>query len=86
MDASMTPCVCKCLMLHFAALVCLSHNRLAAENLFLRKQLAFYVERKARPRRLNNATRIALVVLIPHQPTTAPDGSWSGEPSKRNQR
>ena len=36
---------------------------LAAENLFLRKQLAFYVERKVRPRRLNDAARIAPVEL-----------------------
>lgn len=50
-------------LLHFVALTCSSHNRLAAENLFLRKQLAFYVERKVKPRRLNDAARIALVVL-----------------------
>jgi putative transposase len=49
--------------LHFAGLTCLSHKRLAAENLFLRKQLAFCVERKVRPRRLNDATRIALTLL-----------------------
>jgi putative transposase len=40
-----------------------SHARLAAENLFLRKQLALCVERKARPRRANNATRLTLVTL-----------------------
>jgi hypothetical protein len=28
-----------------------SHERLAAENLFLRKQLAMYVERQVKPRR-----------------------------------
>jgi putative transposase len=50
-------------LLHFVALACSSHKRLAAENLFLRKQLAFYIERKVKPRRLNNAARIALVVL-----------------------
>jgi len=50
-------------LLHLVALACSSHNRLAAENLFLRKQLAFYVERKAKPRRLNDAARIALVLL-----------------------
>src|SRR5205814_1744601 len=32
-------------------------------NLFLRKQLALYVERQAKPRRADDATRIALVVL-----------------------
>ena len=50
-------------LFHFVALTCSSHRRLAAENLFLRKQLAFYIERKVRPRRLNDAARIALVVL-----------------------
>ena len=39
------------------------HIQLAAENLFLRKQLALYVERQAKPRRADDATRIALVVL-----------------------
>jgi hypothetical protein len=38
---------------------------LAAENLLLRKQLAFYVERKTKPWRLNNAARIALALLAP---------------------
>jgi putative transposase len=36
---------------------------LAAENLFLRKQLALYQERKVKPRRATNATRMALVWL-----------------------
>jgi putative transposase len=40
-----------------------SRAQLAAENLFLRKQLACYIERKARPRRADNPTRIALVLL-----------------------
>jgi hypothetical protein len=40
-----------------------SRARLAAENLFLRKQLASYVERQVRPKRTNNATRVALVLL-----------------------
>jgi hypothetical protein len=40
-----------------------SHTRLAAENLFLRKQLAFYVERRIKPRRLDDATRFTLGVL-----------------------
>ena len=40
-----------------------SHAQLAAENLFLRKQLALYVERQAKPRRADDATRIALVTL-----------------------
>src|SRR5262249_45708289 len=36
---------------------------LAAENLVLRKQLALYVERQAKPRRADDATRITLVAL-----------------------
>ena len=37
--------------------------QLAAENLFLRKQLALYLEREVKPRRADDATRIALVAL-----------------------
>src|SRR5882762_10714424 len=40
-----------------------SHAQLAAEHLFLRKQLAFYVERQVKPRRADDATRMALVAL-----------------------
>jgi len=40
-----------------------SRAQLAAENLFLRKQLACYIERQVRPRRTDNASRIALVLL-----------------------
>ena len=50
-------------LVRFVVFACSSHTRLAAENLFLRKQLAFYVERNVRPRRLDDATRIALVAL-----------------------
>jgi hypothetical protein len=50
-------------LLHLVSLACSSRKRLAAENLFQRKQLAFYVERKVKPRRLNNAARLTLVVL-----------------------
>jgi hypothetical protein len=38
-----------------------SRTALVAENLFLRKQLAFYQEHQIRPRRLTNAARISLV-------------------------
>jgi putative transposase len=34
---------------------------LAAENLFLRKQLAFYQERTVKPRRLNDSARLSLL-------------------------
>jgi len=40
-----------------------SHAQLAAENLFLKKQLALYVERQVKPRRADDATRIVLVAL-----------------------
>ena len=38
-----------------------SRASLTAENLFLRKQLAFYKERELGPRRLTNAARLWLV-------------------------
>jgi hypothetical protein len=38
-------------------------TRLAAENLFLRKQPALYIERQVKPRRADDATRITLVIL-----------------------
>jgi putative transposase len=40
-----------------------SRTKLAAENLFLRKQLALYLEREVKPRRADDATRVALVAL-----------------------
>src|ERR1039457_7062558 len=39
-----------------------SRTALLAENLFLRKQLAFYEEHKIRPRLLTDATRLTLVL------------------------
>ena len=47
----------------FAATAARSRAHLAAENLFLRKQLALYVERHVKPRRADDATRISLVAL-----------------------
>ena len=38
-------------------------NAIAAENLFLRRQLALYQERKVDPRRIDPATRITLALL-----------------------
>ncbi len=40
-----------------------SHAQLSAENLFLKKQLALFVERQVRPHRAGDATRISLVAL-----------------------
>jgi len=49
--------------MRFISLLAQSRTALAAENLFLRKQLAFYQERKVRPRRFDNVTRLILVLL-----------------------
>jgi hypothetical protein len=48
---------------YFIALCTRSRTALAAENLFLRKQLAFYQERKVVPRRFDNVSRFILVLL-----------------------
>jgi hypothetical protein len=48
----------------FASLIRLSvssRTAVVAENLFLRKQLAFFQEREIRPRRLTNMARLSLV-------------------------
>ena len=50
-------------VLEFAPFGLRSYARLAAENLFLRKQLALYLERQVKPRRATNATRLTLVLL-----------------------
>jgi len=42
--------------MHFMSLFARSRTALAAENLFLRKQLAFYQERKVAPRRFDNVS------------------------------
>jgi putative transposase len=47
----------------FVRLSLRSPGALAAENLFLRKQLALYQERHVTPRRASDATRLALVWL-----------------------
>jgi hypothetical protein len=40
-----------------------STSAVEAENLFLRRQLALYVERGVKPRRIDLITRIALMIL-----------------------
>ena len=50
-------------LLRFVSLGLHSRAELAAENLFLRKQLVLYAERGVRPHRADDATRITLVVL-----------------------
>jgi len=50
-------------VVHFLCLGLRSRSSLAAENMFLCKQLAFYQERKVKPRRADNPTRLTLVLL-----------------------
>ena len=47
----------------FAFLAARSHSALAAENLFLRKQLAMFQERRIKPRRAEDSTRWLMAVL-----------------------
>jgi putative transposase len=51
------------LFIRFVSVGFRSRSQLAAENLFLRKQLALYREREVKPRRADDATRITLVML-----------------------
>ena len=44
-------------LVHFLVLHLRSKNALAAENLFLRKQLAFYQDRRIKPRRTSDQGR-----------------------------
>ena len=46
-----------CDLLRLVSAAVRSHAHLAAENLFLRKELALYVERQVKPHRADDATR-----------------------------
>jgi hypothetical protein len=50
-------------LLRFLVLCFRSKGSLAAENLFLRKQLGFYQERRIKPRRTSHPTRLTLLWL-----------------------
>ena len=50
-------------LLRFLLLGLRSRSSLAAENLFLRKQLAFYQERRIKPGRTSQSTRLTLLWL-----------------------
>ena len=50
-------------LLRFLIITLRAKSSLAAENLFLRKQLAFYKERRIRPRRISHPARLALLRL-----------------------
>jgi putative transposase len=52
-----------CDVVRLARLALTPRVQLAAENLFLRKQLALYQERHVKPKRPDTATRVVLVVL-----------------------
>jgi putative transposase len=50
-------------LVRLAFLTAHSCSALAAENLFLRKQLALFQERKVKPRRADDATRWTMATL-----------------------
>ena len=50
-------------LLAFFRLTLRTPHSVAAENLFLRKQLALYIERKTKPHRATNAVRFTLAQL-----------------------
>ena len=54
----LVPLVCEAL--RWLRLAVRSNRSIKAENLFLRRQLALYIERGAKPRRIDLVTRIGL--------------------------
>jgi hypothetical protein len=50
-------------LIHLFVLVSRSRRALAAENLFRRKQLALFEERKVKPHRAHDSTRLIMVIL-----------------------
>jgi hypothetical protein len=54
-----------CDLVRLLVLVSRSRRALAAENLFLRKQLALFQERKLKPPRAHDSTRLVMVILGP---------------------
>jgi hypothetical protein len=52
-----------CDLVRLLVLVPRSRRALAAENLFLRKQLALFQERKVKPHRAHDSTRLIMVIL-----------------------
>ena len=50
-------------LVRMAVLAARSHGTLAAENLFLRRQLALFQERKVKPRRADDSTRWMMATL-----------------------
>ena len=52
-----------CDLVRLLVLTSRSRRALAAENLFLRKQLALFQERHVKPRRAHDPTRLIMVIL-----------------------
>src|SRR5215472_9280971 len=52
-----------CDLVRLLVLVSRSRRALAAENLFLSKQLALFQERKVKPHRAHDSTRLIMVIL-----------------------
>src|SRR5215467_13973980 len=52
-----------CDLVRLLVLVSRSRRALASENLFLRKQLALFQERKVKPHRADDSTRLIMVIL-----------------------
>jgi putative transposase len=50
-------------LVHLVVLTSRSRRALASENLFLRKQLALFQERKVKPHRAHDSTRLIMVIL-----------------------
>jgi hypothetical protein len=52
-----------CDLIRLLVLVSRSRRALSAENLFPRKQLALFQERKLKPHRAHHSTRLVMVIL-----------------------
>src|SRR5215469_14758999 len=52
-----------CDLVRLLVLVSISRRALASENLFLRKPLARFQERKVKPHRADDSTRLIMVIL-----------------------
>ena len=50
-------------VVRLAVLLFRSNSSIRAENLFLRRELALFIERGVRPRRIDAATHVSLAVL-----------------------
>ena len=50
-------------ILRFVILLFRTTQSIQTENLFLRRQLALFIERGVQPRRMDAATRVSLVIL-----------------------